>query len=307
MKKGYDYLKDEIKELYENQYCSKSEISRVLGIDRKCIARMINEWGFTQEKYTKGIYTKTQSFLDENKDKLIEMLNNDVSLSEIARTLGVDRGMITRTCTRRDNDIKSAYDAYHSRRNSSSKSNREEKMSNSQRQYDYEDIEGEVWADINDFPGYQVSNMGRVRRYAKRYKAYYLIKPEINKETGRYYVSTYNEFGRKSWILARLVAIYHVPGYSEFLNLTVNHENGDVSHNEASNLTWMTQKENNQHAHRVLERKPISAPNSVPHGFLYQGRYFHTIAELVFLIDKSRTQVARYIADPEKYGITIIK
>ena len=43
----------------------------------------------------------------------------------------------------------------------------------------------EIWKDIEGFPGYQVSNQGRV----KNKKTGHVLKPQINNRSGYYQVS----------------------------------------------------------------------------------------------------------------------
>ena len=301
----YSSIRDEVYDMYVTKCYSKSEISRELDISRHIVKKLIDAWGFTQEKRTHGVSAEVRDFIDANKETIISMLNEDESLSEIARSLNVDRGAITRTCVARDPDIKKAYEEYHERRNNRSIARKEKMKDKSFLDYEYEDIEGEVWADIEDYPGYQVSNMGRVRHYAKRYKAYHLIKPSPNVKTGRYYVSISNKFGRKNWSLPRLVAIYHVPGFSEFTNNTVNHEDGDVTNNKAINLTWMTQEENNLHKYFVLQRGGALRVDP-PKGFKYKGKFYKTMTQLASDIHQPVADVLCLLADPEKNGIEII-
>lgn len=54
----------------------------------------------------------------------------------------------------------------------------------------------------------------------------------------------------KKFYVHRLVA-YHFIGKPENDSMTVNHKDGDKQNNNASNLEWVTQKENNRHARNM--------------------------------------------------------
>jgi hypothetical protein len=96
----------------------------------------------------------------------------------------------------------------------------------------------EIWKPIQDAEGYEVSNLGRVKR--------------INKDTcltqgfwGDYYTVV---LGRKygAHLVHRLVAKAFIPNPDD--KPQVNHLNGNKRDNRAENLEWVTAKENAQHA-----------------------------------------------------------
>jgi hypothetical protein len=116
----------------------------------------------------------------------------------------------------------------------------------------------EEWRATN-VPGYEVSNMGRVRSLGRWVPngrpAGRIVKPRIMKP-GRYpngYL--FVKFGRDGKCLSvhRLVATAFVDGSTD---LQVNHKNGVRDDNRAENLEWMTCQENHRHSFRVLGRKP---------------------------------------------------
>ena len=99
----------------------------------------------------------------------------------------------------------------------------------------------EVFVDIPDFPGYQVSNCGRVRNS----KTSKILKPYLTR--GYYRVSLYNDSGRKCKLIHRLVAEAFIPNLHH--KPAVNHINGCKTDNNISNLEWVSASENMSHAH----------------------------------------------------------
>lgn len=100
----------------------------------------------------------------------------------------------------------------------------------------------EIWKDIKGYEGiYKVSNLGRVSSTLRNS----ILKPQIN-EHGYERIGLRKPGCRKFEYIHRLVA-------SSFLeNLEnkpqVNHVDGNPLNNSLSNLEWVTQDENAQHA-----------------------------------------------------------
>lgn len=123
----------------------------------------------------------------------------------------------------------------------------------------------ELWKDIPGYEGiYQASNMGRIRtvegkvtystRHGERHWHSRVLKPKWEKR-GRCRaghrdarVNLYKNKENKTLLVARLVAMAWVDGYEE--GLTVNHIDCDPSNNFASNLEWVTRRENIQKGFR---------------------------------------------------------
>lgn len=114
----------------------------------------------------------------------------------------------------------------------------------------------EIWKDT-EYPGYQVSNLGRVKSVCRRNSLGRLIPEKIK-------VAHLNTSGYKQvniWInrkgnnkfIHRLVAQAFIPNPHNWPE--VNHKNGDKLDNNINNLEWSTRKANLAHARRILKRK----------------------------------------------------
>lgn len=113
---------------------------------------------------------------------------------------------------------------------------------------------------INNFPGYFICEDGSVysNKRGKLKKLNYKYTQD-----GYAFVGLYNEFGRFSKRINRLVAEHYIglPLSQEF---EVNHEDTNKLNNHYSNLKWMTHKENMDHASQnnlLYERSGSRNPN----------------------------------------------
>lgn len=110
----------------------------------------------------------------------------------------------------------------------------------------------EQWKDIPAFPGYQVSEQGRVRSHNKTtFTEHHGIrrwKDRILKQKSSYdgskRVCLWKDGQEHTILVHRLVAEAFCTGGELYSDLTVNHIDGNRSNNRASNLEWMTLRDN---------------------------------------------------------------
>jgi hypothetical protein len=121
-----------------------------------------------------------------------------------------------------------------------------------------EDLPNEIWKDIKDFEEiYQVSNMGRVKSLERKVShptcEYRLVPTTIlkDKDNGKGYrvLDLYKEGKRYCKKKHRLVAEAFIPNPDN--KPEVNHIDTDKTNNYATNLEWVTGKENSKHIYEA--------------------------------------------------------
>lgn len=117
----------------------------------------------------------------------------------------------------------------------------------------------EEWKDIPGYEGlYEASTYGQIRtcegkttssaRFAKRVWKQRIMKQKITRNRkGRFdaRVSLWKDGEGKTWLVSRLVAITWCSGYCD--GMTVNHKDGNSLNNAASNLEWLSLRDNIKH------------------------------------------------------------
>jgi len=106
---------------------------------------------------------------------------------------------------------------------------------------------GEIWRTVEEFPDYEVSNLGRVRSMKR---ANPIILTPWKHKFGYDFVSL-SVRGQKQYkrLIHGLVChAFHGPKPSP--SHEVAHADGSVENNSADNLRWATPKENNADKHR---------------------------------------------------------
>lgn len=117
----------------------------------------------------------------------------------------------------------------------------------------------EIWKDIKNYPGYQVSNLGRVRTYNKisftnmhgerhwkdrilKFKPYTTTNQRSKQGMG-YRVTLWKDGKPKTLLVARLVATTFLEDLID-TDMTVNHKDGNRLNNNVENLEWLSRGEN---------------------------------------------------------------
>jgi hypothetical protein len=112
----------------------------------------------------------------------------------------------------------------------------------------------ERWKIVDEFPDYEVSTFGRVRRLtaARGAQQGRVLKAALNRAGGRLRVQLGNSSGTQySRYVHRLVAKAFIPNPDD--KPEVNHVKQPKTNNDVTNLEWNTKKENHVHArlHRL--------------------------------------------------------
>lgn len=112
----------------------------------------------------------------------------------------------------------------------------------------------EIWKDIEGYEGlYQVSNMGRVKSLKRKDRYGRIIKEKIrnlqNGKDGYLIISLWNNGKGRMYSVHRLVAETFIPNPDS--KPVVNHIDGNKQNNNADNLEWCTNSENDLHAYRL--------------------------------------------------------
>ena len=103
----------------------------------------------------------------------------------------------------------------------------------------------EEWRSIPDWPEYEVSEIGEVRRIrsANGTPVCRRLKPSLNRKTGYLSVCLCRNYRQSRIDIHRLVAIAFL-GPPPSPRHLVAHNDGTRTHNHRSNLRWATQREN---------------------------------------------------------------
>lgn len=124
----------------------------------------------------------------------------------------------------------------------------------------------EAWKPIDGFPGYEVSDLGRVRSLARvitrsdgrpRTIAPCIRKGVLNIPNG--YLRVALTGGVRKLVHVLVAEAFVVGDFSLF----VNHKDGVKANNKAGNLEWVTFAENVQHSYDNLVRKTCSSVQPV--------------------------------------------
>jgi hypothetical protein len=171
----------------------------------------------------------------------------------------------------------------------------------------------EVWKDIEGFPGYQVSNYGRVRthnkvtssaRFPKRVWKDRILKQKVCKDRCCR-VNLWKDGVVYTILVHRLVANEFCGRFIN-TNLTVNHKDGNRLNNNADNLEWMTLRENIQYGFEngqyKMTRQIVEDMDGNYHFFRSKSELGRYLNRSICYIDKRRAKrKPLFSADGVKY------
>ena len=126
----------------------------------------------------------------------------------------------------------------------------------------FEDLEGEIWKDIceiegfEEFVGYQISNMGRVKSIKGAYEK--LISQSENGQ-GYLKVGLHKNKKNKTIKTHRLVGLAFVPNDDKENKKELNHINEIKTDNRAENLEWCDRKYNINYGTRTEKVKKVKS------------------------------------------------
>lgn len=99
----------------------------------------------------------------------------------------------------------------------------------------------EVWLDVPEWNGYQVSSLGNVRSF-KRNKEGQLLKPRITKKG--YLVVHFRDNGRSKLFQCHRLVLMTFNPIPNCEDMEVNHKNENKQDNRLENLEWMSHLDN---------------------------------------------------------------
>lgn len=141
----------------------------------------------------------------------------------------------------------------------------------------------EVWKNINDYPYYLISNLGRIKskeRFVKNGMGALILKKEkilkTSKHNGYVYVNLYKNKINKRISVHRLVAFAFLK--VKHNKKEVNHIDGVRDNNIITNLEWVSREENQQHSWKILKRISPNQGNKCCFSVLSEMKVF-TIRE----------------------------
>ena len=147
----------------------------------------------------------------------------------------------------------------------------------------------ENWKVINDFPDYEVSDLGNIRniktqKILKPHKSYYLKMPGYEK----YKVKLYKDKKAYNKSIHQLVAkaFLKIPEINpdgtllDLKTLQINHIDYDTSNNKVSNLEWVDSGYNNRARELAKPIKCIETNEVFPCSYYASKKYGVSISHL---------------------------
>jgi hypothetical protein len=167
--------------------------------------------------------------------------------------------------------------------------------------FSLEDMEGEIWKDIEGLNGYyQISNFGRVKSLSREMfngKCYFYSKEKILKlgNHKRGYCTIKINLNKKNnnFLVHRLVAQYFIDNLKN--KREVNHINGIKKDNNVLNLEWVSSLENKSHS-KILKKS-----TSIYVGVYYNHRRNINCWESSIQINYKNIKLGSYPTEEEAY------
>lgn len=116
----------------------------------------------------------------------------------------------------------------------------------------------EIWRNIEGYPNYMVSNLGRVKSLNYNRTGEEKIMKGSKNNRGYLYVQLYKEGKQKNYLIHRLVASAFIPNPDNLSE--INHINEDKTNNQFTNLEWCNRIYNlnyGTHNERMAKSKSI--------------------------------------------------
>lgn len=293
-KETMNLYKTIISNLYEEEGRNISYIARLIGVNRSSLSKQIRDWGLTKAQ-KRHLNPSTQKFINKYSSLIIARMKANISIKEIAQELNISQDRLYYLINN-DSKLTAEKEQYFARIHNKN-------IDQNQEQHYFEDLPNEEWKEIMGFPNYYVSNKGRFKKYLVSYDCFKLLATIPNKNNQRPYIGLINKEGkRKNLMAARIVAHAFCEGHSEACN-TVDHLDMNVANNNAENLAWVTQAENNRRKNLVYKGHTSYCRNGKFKEIVLNDTYhFKTIRALAKFLQVSETQCHRYISGETNFN-----
>lgn len=149
----------------------------------------------------------------------------------------------------------------------------------------------EVYANIPNFPSYQVSNHGNVKNITTGK----VLSPGDNGE-GYLYVNLRNKGKMKRFYVHRLVALVFVPNLNG--DPIINHKDENTYNNHSDNLEWCTYKYNNNYGSIIEKRKAFISKHGTKILCVETGEIFPSIRAAARSVKRSHNNILLVINKP---------
>ena len=163
-----------------------------------------------------------------------------------------------------------------------------------------ENADDEEWRPCADFPSYDVSNLGRVKRMARATGArLYQVRALSPDHDGYLHVSLSEKNVQTDLKVQRLVAKAFLPKRPSPKH-NIAHNDGNPANNRAGNLRWATQRENiaDELKHGTLARGEKQGASKLTEAAVIEIRRLRTLSKPYERGGKSYKHIA------EKFGVS---